>query len=111
MKRKITVTTGTRSEFGLLHAVLEEISNSKNLELFVLVAGMHLSKKYGSTVKEITKAGFKIHGTIPMVPKHDTNYDMSVSLGKGIIEFSKLFKKIKPDLNLVLGDRAESLAS
>jgi UDP-N-acetylglucosamine 2-epimerase (non-hydrolysing)/GDP/UDP-N,N'-diacetylbacillosamine 2-epimerase (hydrolysing) len=46
-----------------------------------------------------------------MVPKHDTNYDMSVSLGKGIIEFSKLFKKIKPDLNLVLGDRDESLAS
>ncbi len=111
MKRKITVTTGTRSEFGLLHTVLEEISNSKNLELFVLVAGMHLSKKYGSTVKEITKAGFKIHGTIPMVPKHDTNYDMSVSLGRGIIEFSKLFKKIKPDLNLVLGDRDESLAS
>ncbi len=111
MKRKITVTTGTRSEFGLLRSVLEEISNSKNLELFVLVAGMHLSKKYGSTIKEITKAGFKIHGTIPMVPKHDTNYDMSVSLGKGIIEFSKLFKKIKPDLNLVLGDRDESLAS
>jgi len=111
MKRKITVTTGTRSEFGLLHTVLEEISNSKNLELFVLVAGMHLSKKYGSTIKEITKAGFNIHGTIPMVPKQDTNYDMSVSLGKGIIEFSKLFKKIKPDLNLVLGDRDESLAS
>jgi UDP-N-acetylglucosamine 2-epimerase (non-hydrolysing)/GDP/UDP-N,N'-diacetylbacillosamine 2-epimerase (hydrolysing) len=111
MKRKITVTTGTRSEFGLLRSVLEEISNSKNLELFVLVAGMHLSKKYGSTIKEITKAGFKIHGTIPMVPKHDTNYDMSVSLGRGIIEFSKLFKKIKPDLNLVLGDRDESLAS
>jgi GDP/UDP-N,N'-diacetylbacillosamine 2-epimerase (hydrolysing) len=111
MKRKITVTTGTRSEFGLLRSVLEEISKSKKLELSILVAGMHLSKKYGSTVNEITKEGFKIHGKVPMVPKNDSNYDMAISLGEGIIRFSKLFKKIKPDLNLILGDRDESLAS
>ena len=111
MKRRITVTTGTRSEFGLLRSVLEEISKSKKLELFLLVAGMHLSKKYGNTINEITKEGFKIYGKVPMVPKNDTNYDVAVSLGEGIIGFSKLFKKIKPDLNLVLGDRDEAFAS
>jgi|APSaa5957512535_1039671.scaffolds.fasta_scaffold03319_9 GDP/UDP-N,N'-diacetylbacillosamine 2-epimerase (hydrolysing) len=111
MKRKIIVTTGTRSEFGLLRSVLEEISKSKKLELFLIVAGMHLSKKYGNTINEITKEGFKIHGKVAMVPKNDTNYDMAVSLGEGIVGFSKLFKKIKPDLNLVLGDRDEAFAS
>ena len=60
MKRKIIVTTGTRSEFGLLRSVLEEISKSKKLELFLIVAGMHLSKKYGNTINEITKEGFKL---------------------------------------------------
>ena len=111
MKRKITVTTGTRAEFGLLRSVLKEISNNKKLELYVIVAGMHLSKKFGYTIREITKEGFKIHGKVKMLPKKDTNYDMAISLGQGIIEFSKLFKKIKPDINLILGDRDEALAS
>ena len=111
MKRKITVTTGTRAEFGLLRPLLEEISNNKKLELFLLVSGMHLSKKFGFSVQEIIDEGFKINGRIKMVPKTDTNYDMALSLGQGVIGFSKLFKKIKPDINLVLGDRDEALAS
>lgn len=111
MKRKITVTTGTRAEFGLLRPVLQEISKSKKLELFVIVAGMHLSKKFGNTMKEIKKDGFSVHGKVRMVTSNDTNYDMAVSLGKGVIEFSKIFKKIKPSINLILGDRDEALAS
>ena len=46
-----------------------------------------------------------------MVPKNDTNYGMAISLGQGVIGFSKIFKKIKPDINLILGDRDEALAS
>jgi UDP-hydrolysing UDP-N-acetyl-D-glucosamine 2-epimerase len=111
MKRKIAVTTGTRAEFGLLRPVLEEISNNKKLQLFILASGMHLSKKFGSTIQEITNEGFEISGRIKMVPRNDTNYDMAISLGQGIIGFSKIFKKIKPDINLVLGDRDEALAS
>jgi GDP/UDP-N,N'-diacetylbacillosamine 2-epimerase (hydrolysing) len=41
----------------------------------------------------------------------DTGYDMAKSLGGEIIGFSKVFKKLKPDLNLILGDRDEMLAS
>ena len=111
MKRKITVTTGTRAEYGLLRPLLDEISNNKKLELHLIVTGMHLSKKFGFTLQEIIDDGFKIHGKIEMVPKNDTNYDMAISLGEGIIGFSKLFKKIQPQINLVLGDRDEALAS
>ena len=111
MKRKIAVTTGTRAEFGLLRPVLEEISNNKKLELLLLVSGMHLSKKFGSTIQEINNEGFEISGRIKMVPKNDTNYGMAISLGQGVIGFSKIFKKIKPDINLILGDRDEALAS
>jgi len=46
MKRKITVTTGSRSEYGILRPVLQQISKSKKLELFLIVTGMHLSKKH-----------------------------------------------------------------
>jgi len=111
MKRKITATTGSRSEYGILRPVLKAISDSKNLDLHLIVVGMHMSKKHGMTINEIRKDGFKISGTIKMIPIEDSNFSMSVVLGKGIIEFSKIFKKVRPDINLVLGDRDEMLTS
>jgi len=111
MKRKIAVTTGSRSEYGILRSVLFEITNNKNLELYLIVSGMHLSKKHGLTINEIKNDGFKISYTVDMVPKGSSPYDMAYSLGVGIQKFSKIFRKIKPDINLVLGDRDEALAS
>jgi len=111
MKQKISITTGTRSEYGILRELIKEISKSKKLELYLLVTGMHLSKKFGYTINEIKKDKIPIHAKIKMIPSGNTPYDMSVSLGKGIVGFSKIFKKIKPDLNVILGDRDEALAS
>jgi len=111
LKRKIIVTTGARSEYGILRPVLLEIKKSKKLELQLIVSGMHLSKKYGLTINEIKKDGFKIHKTIKMSPEGDSPYHMSKSLGEGIIKFSEVFKKLKPDINLILGDRDEAFAS
>ena len=110
-KRKICVTTGTRAEYGLLKPVLDEISKNKKLELYLIVTGMHLSKKHGYTINEIIKDGFKIHFKINVIPKGNSSYFMANALGKGIIEFSKIFKKLKPDINLILGDRGEAFAS
>ena len=111
MKRKIFVTTGTRSEYGLLRSLLHEINSSKKLQLYLIVAGMHLSKKYGYTVKEIKKDGFKIFAEVQMTPQGNSSFFMAKSLGLGIVEFSKIFKKIKPDINIILGDRDEAFAS
>lgn len=111
MKRKITVTTGSRSEYGILRPVLEEIVKSKKLELFLIVTGTHLSKKHGLTITEIMKDGFQISATVDMLPKEDSGYSMANALGRGIMSFSRIFQMIKPDLNLVLGDRDEMLAS
>lgn len=111
MKRKITVTTGSRAEYGILRPVLQNILESKKLQLYLIVVGMHLSKKHGFTINEIKKDGFKIFKTIQMTPKQDSSNKIAESLGKGIIAFSKTFQKLKPDINLVLGDRYEMLAS
>ena len=110
-KRKITVTTGTRADYGLLRPVLNKIKSNKNLDLILIVTGMHLSKKYGLTINEIKKDGFKIYDSFNMIPKENSKYLLSEMLGKSIINFSKVFEKIKPDINLVLGDRDEMLAS
>jgi UDP-N-acetylglucosamine 2-epimerase (non-hydrolysing)/GDP/UDP-N,N'-diacetylbacillosamine 2-epimerase (hydrolysing) len=72
---------------------------------------MHLSKKYGLTINEIQKDGFKIYSTIKIFPKNDSLFSSSVSLGREIIQFSQIFNRVKPDLNLILGDRGEMFAS
>lgn len=110
-KRRISVTTGTRAEYGILRPVLREISKSKKLELQLIVTGTHLSKKYGYTIEQIKKDGFKIAAKIPMVPKNDSKYSVSSTLGKAISIFSREFLRLKPDINLILGDRDEMLAS
>ena len=105
------MTTGTRADYGLLRPILYEIKKSKNLELILIVTGMHLSKKYGNTISIIKKDGFKISSKFEMISKNDDPYDMALVLGHGIIKFSKVFKKYKPDINLILGDRDEVFAS
>lgn len=111
VKRKISVTTGSRAEYGILRPVLKEIQKSKHLRLYLIVAGMHLSKKQGYTINEIKKDGFKIYSTVTMLSKENTNYGMTNSLGKGIIGFSKIYQKLQPNINIILGDRDEAFAS
>ncbi len=110
-KRKITVTTGTRADYGLLRPILSKISSSKNLELHLIVTGMHLSKKFGLTINEIKKDGFKISVSFNMIQKGTSKYLVAEKLGNAVVKFSKIFNKIQPDINVILGDRDEMLAS
>jgi GDP/UDP-N,N'-diacetylbacillosamine 2-epimerase (hydrolysing) len=110
-KRNVVVTTGTRSDYGILRPVLDEIKNSEKLDLKLIVTGSHFSKEHGMTVNQIKKDGYKITGKIDMIPKKDSQFESTKILGKAIISFSNIFKKLKPDINLILGDRDEMLAS
>jgi len=47
--RKIAVVTGTRAEYGLLYHIIKGIHEDADLELQLLVTGMHLSPAYGMT--------------------------------------------------------------
>ena len=41
--RKICVITGTRAEYGLLYWVMKSIDSHSDLQLQLIVTGMHLS--------------------------------------------------------------------
>ena len=110
-KRKISITTGSRAEYGVIKPFLNDIIKSKKLELYLIVTGMHLSKKYGLTLKDIKKDGFKIYATIDSVPQGNTTFHMAKAVGTGICRFSEVFRKLKPDLNVIIGDRDEMLSS
>jgi len=104
--KKICVISGSSSEYGLLYNVLKKIKRSKSLRLFLIVTGSHLSKSYGNTIREIISDGFKITKKINVLKKN-RKVDFSNSTAIGIVNFSKAFKKINPDLIVIVGDRYE----
>ena len=56
--KKICVITGSRAEYGLLKPLIQKIGKSPDLTLFLIVTGMHLSREFGMTYKEILNDGF-----------------------------------------------------
>lgn len=104
--KKICVVTGTRAEYGLLYWLLKEIEADKDLELQVIVTGMHLSPEFGLTYKEIEKE-FSVNKKIEMLLSSDTSVGISKSMGLAQISFAESYDELKPDIVIVLGDRYE----
>jgi GDP/UDP-N,N'-diacetylbacillosamine 2-epimerase (hydrolysing) len=111
MTRKICVVTGSRADYGLLHPVILGISLDLELELQLVVTGMHLSAEFGSTVAEIEADGFEINYKVPTLANSDTPEGIAKSIANGIEGCASAFARMKPDLVVVLGDRFEIFAA
>ena len=109
--RKIAVVTGTRAEYGLLYWIIKAIHEDSELQLQLIVTGMHLSPEFGLTVAEIEKDGFPIVDRVEMLLSSDTEIAIATSMGLGMIGFAKTYDRLRPDIILVLGDRFEILSA
>lgn len=109
--KKICVVSGTRAEYGLLKSVIDGIRKSSLLELQLIVTGMHLSKEFGLTYKEIENDGFTINHKVDILLSSDTPEGISKSIGIGVMGFADALKDLNPDLLLILGDRYEIFAA
>jgi len=110
-KKKICVVTGSRADYGLLHWLMKSIENETDLELQIIVTGMHLSPEFGLTYKEIEKDGYYIDKKVEMLLSADTSSAISKSTGLGLIGFADAFHELNPDIVVLLGDRFEVLAA
>ncbi|MEA3351092.1 MAG: UDP-N-acetylglucosamine 2-epimerase, partial [Chloroflexota bacterium] len=105
--RTIGVVTVARSDYGVYLPLIKRIKADAELELQLIVAGMHLSPEFGYTVKEIEKDGFEINERVEMLLSSDTPEGISKSMGLGTIGFAQTYARSRPDILLVLGDRFE----
>tara|TARA_Y100000590_G_C15654260_1_gene989999 strand:- start:426 stop:1586 length:1161 start_codon:yes stop_codon:yes gene_type:complete len=110
-RRKICIVTGTRAEYGLLYWIMKGIKNDPDLDLQIIVTGMHLSPEFGLTFQEIINDGFFINNKVEMLLSGDTPSAISKSTGLGMIGLADAFEELKPDIVTLLGDRYELLAA
>lgn len=108
---KICVITGTRAEYGLLKPLIQKIDQDGDMELQLVVTGMHLSPEFGLTYQEIEQDGFRITDRNEMLLSSDTPNGITKSIGLGMIGFADIFTRTAPDIVVILGDRYESLAA
>jgi GDP/UDP-N,N'-diacetylbacillosamine 2-epimerase (hydrolysing) len=110
MKRKILYVSGTRADYGLMRSVLFAIHGYPGLSLEIGVTGMHLLPEFGSTIQEIRKDGFSCH-IIDATSTMDSRVAMALFVGDCLRGCGELFRKVKPDIILILGDRGEMLSA
>ncbi|MEY2633869.1 MAG: hypothetical protein RIR00_2523 [Pseudomonadota bacterium] len=108
--RRICYVSGTRADFGLMQSTLRAIAAEPGLTLDVVVTGMHLSPRFGTTVDEIVASGLHVAARIPVAIEESTGSAMARNLAATLAGCVDAFERLRPDVVLLLGDRGEMLA-
>lgn len=110
-RRRIAVVTGSRADYGLLRGILTLLQRADDVELQIIVCGMHLIPKFGETRRVVEADGFPIAAEIDLELNDDRAETVARGTGVGVIGFSEVLPRLAPDVLLVLGDRFEILSA
>lgn len=111
MSRRIAIVTGTRAEYGLLKGLIRRVHDAEDTELQLLVTGSHLAPEFGMTVNEIEQDGLPISERIEILLSSDSAVGVAKATALGLIGLAEAYRRLDPDLVVVLGDRYEILAA
>ncbi|MEO8363868.1 MAG: UDP-N-acetylglucosamine 2-epimerase [Ilumatobacteraceae bacterium] len=106
-KRHIAFITGTRADFGKLKPLILT-SVQHGCKVSVIATGMHMQKRFGSTVTEVKLLPPEIE-IVSFVNQTDSD-TMDRVVANTISGLSDFLDQHKPDALVVHGDRPEALA-
>lgn len=109
--KKICFITGTRADYGILRPVMRQIQEGGEAQLQVIATNMHLSPHFGHTVDEIENDGFNVDIKLASLEEGSCSGNTVRSMAKTQEGLADAFKKLQPDLVVILGDRYEALAT
>jgi UDP-hydrolysing UDP-N-acetyl-D-glucosamine 2-epimerase len=110
MKRKIAAVTTSRADFTALYWPLHDLASHPGVDLRIIALGPHLSPEFGSTIREIEKASFRVDARIECLLSSDTDVGMAKTIGLATLSLADCLGEMRPDLLLVTADRYEMLA-
>ena len=110
MSRKIAAVTTSRADFTALYWPLHDLAAHPDVDLRIIALGPHLSPEFGSTIREIEQAGFRVDARIECLLSSDTDVGMAKTIGLATLSLADCLGEMRPDLLLVTADRYEMLA-
>jgi UDP-hydrolysing UDP-N-acetyl-D-glucosamine 2-epimerase len=109
-KKKICIIITTRGNYAKMKAVMNEIINSDDLELQLILAGGAILDRYGLTGEALVNGQFNVDRIIHFIVEGENPVAMAKSAGMAVIEFSTAFENLRPDVVIIIADRFECLA-
>jgi UDP-hydrolysing UDP-N-acetyl-D-glucosamine 2-epimerase len=110
LKRTIAAVTTSRADFTALYWPLRDLASHPEVDLRIIALGPHLSPEFGSTIREIEQAGFRVDARIECLLSSDTDVGMAKTIGLATLSLADCLGEMRPDLLLVTADRYEMLA-
>lgn len=110
-RRKICVVLVDRANYGRLKPVMRAIQQHPRLELQVVAGGTMVLERFDQPVRIVRQDGFPVDGEIFIELEGSNPVTMAKSIGFALIEFAGEFRRLEPDIVLVIGDRYEALAA
>jgi len=108
--RRIVSITGTRADYGLMKPVYRAIAAAPDLELHLIVTGMHLLPEFASSIEEVRRDALGALHEASMILGEDSGKAMAQSIGIGLFAMAEHLHRLRPDILLLPGDRSEILA-
>ncbi|MCB9557884.1 MAG: UDP-N-acetylglucosamine 2-epimerase (hydrolyzing) [Deltaproteobacteria bacterium] len=109
--RQVGVVTVARSDYGIYRPLLEAIDARPELELKLIVAGMHLRAEDGLFVEQIEADRRPIAARVPIALNGDRALDIACATGEAVAGFAQALAAVELDWLIVLGDRYEMFAA
>ena len=108
--REIGVVTTGRSDYGLLKPIIRALLDERGVRTRIYATGMHLSRAFGHTVRDIERDGFrKFIVELPILLPGDDPLSVAGTMARATQRFASEFARQTPDMLVVLGDRFETL--
>lgn len=111
MNRTILSVTGTRSDYGLMTPVYRAIAGSADLELDLVVTGMHFLPAFRSSLDQVRADALGRLHDVSVLLAEDSPQAMAQSFGLAVAGMAPVMTKVAPDIVLLQGDRGEMLAA
>ena len=108
--RRITLTLESRATYGYSANVMVAMRAFPELTPQTVVTGTHLMAEFGNTVDLIRADGFPVSEEVPFSPDEKGKASWARALGAALSGYANAFERLRPDVVLLSGDRAETLA-
>jgi len=109
--RKVCIVVGSRANYSSIKSVMRAVKAHPDLKLQLVVAASALLDRFGSVVDVIERDGFAPDARVTMIVEGETPATMAKSTGLGLLELPTMFELLKPDVNITVGDRFETMAT